>query len=113
MAHRAPSLSVPPAQYGRSSYDSANHYRRSSYDPVQHYPDYMHVNEHGEMGPNGHNKAPKKRGNLPKDTTDKLLAWFHSHLDHPYPTEEEKHKLMRQTGLQMSKLDNLCLHPIY
>lgn len=106
MAHRAPSLSVPPTQYGRNSYDSANHYRRNSYDPVQHYPDYMHVNEHGEMGPNGHNKAPKKRGNLPKDTTDKLLAWFHSHLDHPYPTEEEKHKLMRQTGLQMNQISN-------
>lgn len=114
LSHRAPSLSVPPAHYGRSGYDSAHHYRRNSYDTVQHYPDYMHMSEHAEMGSNGLNKPPKKRGNLPKDTTDKLLAWFHAHLDHPYPTEEEKHKLMRQTGLQMSKFGHpyLALHPL-
>lgn len=45
----------------------------------------------------------KRRGNLPKETTDKLRAWFVSHLTHPYPTEDEKQELMRQTGLQMSK----------
>jgi hypothetical protein len=49
-------------------------------------------------------KSRKRRGNLPKETTDKLRAWFKAHLHHPYPTEEEKQELMRQTGLQMSKL---------
>ena len=44
----------------------------------------------------------KRRGNLPKETTDKLRSWFIAHLSHPYPTEDEKQELMRQTGLQMS-----------
>lgn len=51
----------------------------------------------------GDNKQRKRRGNLPKETTDKLRAWFVAHLQHPYPTEDEKQDLMRQTGLQMSK----------
>jgi hypothetical protein len=48
-------------------------------------------------------KQRKRRGNLPKETTDKLRAWFVAHLQHPYPTEDEKQELMRKTGLQMSK----------
>jgi hypothetical protein len=55
------------------------------------------------MGIGGDSKQRKRRGNLPKETTDKLRAWFMSHLSHPYPTEDEKQELMRQTGLQMSK----------
>ena len=55
------------------------------------------------MGMHGDNKQRKRRGNLPKETTDKLRAWFVAHLHHPYPTEDEKQDLMRQTGLQMSK----------
>lgn len=53
-------------------------------------------------------KQRKRRGNLPKETTDKLRAWFMAHLAHPYPTEDEKQELMRQTGLQMSKYPLPC-----
>lgn len=55
---------------------------------------------HGVLG--GEAKQRKRRGNLPKETTDKLRSWFVAHLQHPYPTEDEKQELMRQTGLQMS-----------
>lgn len=51
-------------------------------------------------------KQRKRRGNLPKETTDKLKAWFHAHLLHPYPTEDEKQEFMRQTGLQMNQISN-------
>ncbi|KAE9367739.1 hypothetical protein N431DRAFT_296858, partial [Stipitochalara longipes BDJ] len=51
-------------------------------------------------------KQRKRRGNLPKETTDKLRAWFVAHLQHPYPTEDEKQELMRQTGLQMNQISN-------
>lgn len=55
------------------------------------------------MSDSGHDsKQRKRRGNLPKETTDKLRSWFVSHLQHPYPTEDEKQDLMRQTGLQIS-----------
>lgn len=56
-------------------------------------------------GLSGDNKQRKRRGNLPKETTDKLRSWFVAHLQHPYPTEDEKQELMRQTGLQMSKFE--------
>jgi hypothetical protein len=51
-------------------------------------------------------KQRKRRGNLPKETTDKLRAWFMAHLHHPYPSEDEKQELMRQTGLQMNQISN-------
>lgn len=66
------------------------------------YGEYTRFGEMG-MGMSGDNKQRKRRGNLPKETTDKLRAWFVAHLHHPYPTEDEKQELMRQTGLQMSE----------
>lgn len=67
-----------------------------------HYGDYLRFGEMA-IGVGTDNKQRKRRGNLPKETTDKLRAWFVGHLHHPYPTEDEKQELMRQTGLQMSK----------
>ena len=46
----------------------------------------------------------RRRGNLPKHVTDILRAWFQDHLDHPYPTEEDKQALMRQTNLSISQV---------
>jgi hypothetical protein len=62
------------------------------------------------VGIGGDTKQRKRRGNLPKETTDKLRAWFVAHLSHPYPTEDEKQDLMRQTGLQMSKFRSIWLY---
>lgn len=65
---------------------------------------HQDMGRYGNAGMGGDAKQRKRRGNLPKETTDKLRAWFVAHLQHPYPTEDEKQELMRQTGLQMSKL---------
>ncbi|KAI9047978.1 hypothetical protein LZ554_007777 [Drepanopeziza brunnea f. sp. 'monogermtubi'] len=54
----------------------------------------------------GENRPRKRRGNLPKETTDILRSWFISHLQHPYPSEDEKQSLMRQTGLAMNQISN-------
>ena len=63
-----------------------------------------HIHPYGMDINNGSGgKRRKRRGNLPKETTDKLRAWFVAHLQHPYPTEDEKQELVRRTGLQMSK----------
>ncbi|KAI1327889.1 hypothetical protein F5Y16DRAFT_182698 [Xylariaceae sp. FL0255] len=66
---------------------------------------FMRIGEFG-IGMSGDSKQRKRRGNLPKETTDKLRAWFVAHLHHPYPTEDEKQDLMRQTGLQMNQISN-------
>ncbi|KAK3177142.1 hypothetical protein OEA41_008470 [Lepraria neglecta] len=53
------------------------------------------------------NAGPRRRrGNLPRDTTDLLKSWFSDHLAHPYPTEDEKQMLCRRTGLAMTQISN-------
>lgn len=80
-----------------------HHVERMPFSPMGYGPPYGDYVRFGEMGMGGDSKQRKRRGNLPKETTDKLRTWFHDHLSHPYPTEDEKQELMRQTGLQMSK----------
>lgn len=98
-----------PSRVQSLSLGSAQMYERSPFSPAAYssYPEYMRAGELGGMGPHGDNKQRKRRGNLPKETTDKLRSWFLNHLNHPYPTEDEKQKLMQQTGLQMSEQPRL------
>lgn len=122
MMHPSAQVMEPnaPAYRQRSNYAFAYHHPsrvqslslgsihpldRTPFSPAGygHYQDYRGPYEYGGMSMNGDNKQRKRRGNLPKETTDKLRAWFVSHLTHPYPSEDEKQELMRQTGLQMSK----------
>ena len=83
-------------------YGHANRMQSLSLGSIGHY-EHIAPNPAQLSALNADNKQRKRRGNLPKETTDKLRSWFLSHLHHPYPTEEEKQTLMRQTGLQMSK----------
>jgi len=46
----------------------------------------------------------RRRGNLPKEVTDILRVWFHEHLDHPYPTEEDKQAFASRTGLTINQV---------
>lgn len=55
-------------------------------------------------------RPPRKRGKLPKETTDYLKAWLHRHSDHPYPSEEEKKQLCLATGLSMSQVSNWMIN---
>ncbi|KAG5924361.1 hypothetical protein E4U42_004653 [Claviceps africana] len=67
---------------------------------------YQDMGQYIDTGTGGDSKQRKRRGNLPKETTDLLRSWFVAHLQHPYPTEDEKQELMRQTGLQMNQISN-------
>lgn len=58
----------------------------------------------------GEKSKSKRRGNLPKQTTDILRAWLHEHLDHAYPNEEEKQQLIRETGLSKYSPELLSRH---
>ncbi|KAH8818979.1 hypothetical protein DL96DRAFT_144732 [Flagelloscypha sp. PMI_526] len=55
-------------------------------------------------------RPQRKRGKLPKETTDFLKAWLHRHADHPYPSEEEKKQLCHATGLSMSQVSNWMIN---
>jgi hypothetical protein len=53
------------------------------------------------------NRNRKRRGNLPRQITDIFRAWFYEHLDHPYPTEEDKQIFAERTGLTMAQVRGL------
>ncbi|KAI8660594.1 Homeobox domain-containing protein [Fusarium keratoplasticum] len=111
-AYREPNYGYPyhhPTRYQSLSAGSAHSFDRTPFTASGYNTPYQDFVRFGEMGPsslNGDNKQRKRRGNLPKETTDKLRAWFVAHLQHPYPTEDEKQELMRQTGLQMNQISN-------
>ncbi|CAK5261879.1 unnamed protein product [Mycena citricolor] len=54
--------------------------------------------------------SSRKRGRLPKETTDFLKAWLHSHSAHPYPSEIEKKQMCHATGLSMSQVSNWMIN---
>lgn len=123
-----PRADYPPQAYGRDRYDAQAYPPPSQYAVYDgggggggkrgrefgvsvngngYPPQNAYVAETGYggegMGGDGKSGGRKRRGNLPKETTDKLRAWFVGHLHHPYPTEDEKQDLMVRTGLQMSE----------
>ncbi|KAJ7064885.1 hypothetical protein C8F01DRAFT_1367116 [Mycena amicta] len=57
-----------------------------------------------------HPMPQRKRGRLPKETTDFLKAWLHSHSAHPYPSEIEKKQMCHATGLSMSQVSNWMIN---
>lgn len=84
-------------------------------DPEQVSPSMMGHPAQANFGIVGDGVDPKmkrRRGNLPKPVTDILRAWFHEHLDHPYPSEEDKQMFMTRTGLSISQV-SLTDHRLY
>ncbi|KAG0175201.1 hypothetical protein DFQ30_010976 [Apophysomyces sp. BC1015] len=48
----------------------------------------------------------RRRGNLPKAVTAILRDWLSKHKKHPYPTEEEKAALAKETSLTLNQISN-------
>lgn len=50
----------------------------------------------------------RKRRDLPARTVAILKKWMMSpeHIEHPYPSEEEKKELMKETGIDLKQLSN-------
>ncbi|KAI3792509.1 hypothetical protein L2E82_06391 [Cichorium intybus] len=48
----------------------------------------------------------RRAGKLPGDTTYVLKDWWQQHSKWPYPTEEDKAKLVEETGLQLKQINN-------
>ena len=87
-------------------------YGSPTYPRGEFYPPYGLTSMNGASSPltpasvgestDGRNR--RRRGNLPKSITDRLRGWFQDHLDHPYPSEEEKQMFMMQTGLTINQV---------
>ncbi|KAL8114527.1 homeobox protein knotted-1-like 7 [Apium graveolens] len=48
----------------------------------------------------------RRAGKLPGDTTSVLKEWWQQHSKWPYPTEDDKAKLVEDTGLQLKQINN-------
>ncbi|GAA0151437.1 homeodomain transcription factor [Lithospermum erythrorhizon] len=48
----------------------------------------------------------RRAGKLPGDTTSVLKQWWQTHSKWPYPTEEDKARLVQETGLHLKQINN-------
>ncbi|KAJ8512830.1 hypothetical protein OPV22_003264 [Ensete ventricosum] len=48
----------------------------------------------------------RRAGKLPGDSTSTLKAWWQSHAKWPYPTEDDKARMVEETGLQLKQINN-------
>lgn len=51
-------------------------------------------------------RQQKKRGIFPKAATNIMRAWLFQHLNHPYPSEDQKKQLAEETGLTILQVNN-------
>lgn len=65
------------------------------------------VEGEGSSKPTGKGtKRQKKRGIFSKTATNILRAWLFQHLQHPYPSEDQKKQLGAETGLTILQVNN-------
>jgi hypothetical protein len=90
----------PTRRHHSFSFSPATYWDRRPLFPED---EYSPAHSNYKREPNGESRPKRRRGNLPRESTDRLRAWFDAHQEHPYPSEEVKQALMRETGLQMSR----------
>ncbi|KAL3475631.1 homeobox KN domain-containing protein [Aspergillus californicus] len=95
-------VNAPPMHYGYPPIAYQSDSEHASPQGLPHLPQ----SNFGILGDHMDSKNKRRRGNLPKPVTDILRAWFHEHLDHPYPSEEDKQMFMTRTGLTISQISN-------
>jgi hypothetical protein len=95
------------AYYPRAAYAGAPHpaYENTYHQQAQPY----NYTFQSTLGVDNNSFNRKRRGNLPKEATGILKAWFSAHRDSPYPTEDEKVALCNQTQLTLNQV-SICPH---
>ncbi|KAE8144148.1 homeobox KN domain-containing protein [Aspergillus avenaceus] len=96
----------PSAMHGQVPYHYPVSYPSDSEQASPQSLSHAQPSNFGILGDPIDSKNKRRRGNLPKPVTDILRAWFHEHLDHPYPSEEDKQMFMTRTGLTISQISN-------
>ncbi|EEP78456.1 predicted protein [Uncinocarpus reesii 1704] len=96
-----------PSAYNSPAHGSYQSYYGGEHESAaqSHFTDAKST-KYDSFGDSADSKSKKRRGNLPKPTTDILRAWFYEHLDHPYPSEQDKQMFITRTGLTISQISN-------
>lgn len=105
-----------PMEYGR--YGQSYYQDRSplgyeggyrSLESSPYHMKYSQLLSYPMMGYPSHANGRRRRGNLPKQITDMLRLWLQEHLDHPYPSDEQKQIFIQRTGLTISQVSSLII----
>ena len=96
-------------RYTPSPYESPGYgqYNRPYRGDLEYSPQHVNSPQNPNFGVLGDPVDPRnkrRRGNLPKPVTEILRTWFMEHLDHPYPSEEDKQMFITRTGLTISQV---------
>ncbi|KAK5312140.1 homeodomain superfamily [Exophiala xenobiotica] len=99
-------LSRYPQLYdqGRSPLGYDRRYR--SLDASPYHTKYSQLLSYPIMGYPTHGNGRRCRGNFPTPITDILDLWLQEHLDHPYPSDEQKQVFIQRTGLTITQISN-------
>lgn len=104
------------SRYGQATFESSSRAYSSMYAEVDYSSQPVNGPQQpgfGVLGDSNDPRSKRRRGNLPKQVTDILRAWFHDHLDHPYPTEEDKQMFIARTGLSLSQVRDSTWAPTH
>lgn len=65
-------------------------------------------NDPSDCSPTKKSNGKRKSASLPSETVEYLKAWMMSpeHIAHPYPTEQEKVDIMKDTKIELKQLTN-------
>ncbi|XP_059141698.1 trithorax group protein osa-like [Physella acuta] len=55
--------------------------------------------------PQANKTESKKHPSLPKEAVAMMMEWLRSHKDNPYPNDDEKAMLIKQTGLSINQIN--------
>jgi hypothetical protein len=94
-----PNNSRPPS---RSALELPNHFSHSNSAPNLVALKSSDENINSDLG----NSGPKVGARFSRESVRILKGWLSTHHRHPYPTEEEKESLRRQTGLNKTQITN-------
>jgi hypothetical protein len=89
--------STPKASENTSSPESQEHDQNKS--DAEHTPESQSTNSDGKA-----QGTTDARPRFSKHARSTLKVWFHEHREHPYPSQEEKDNLQRQTGLNHGQI---------
>ncbi|CAG5116419.1 unnamed protein product [Candidula unifasciata] len=96
-------LTHPMAGYHEGGY--IQHGMSHVYRSMKDGPDVYGEAALGVASPQTNKTESKKHPSLPKEAVAMMMEWLRNHKDNPYPNDDEKAMLIKQTGLSINQIN--------
>ncbi|BFZ22761.1 hypothetical protein BsWGS_25800 [Bradybaena similaris] len=96
-------LTHPMAGYHEGGY--IQHGMGHVYRSMKDGPDVYGEAAMGVASPQTNKTESKKHPSLPKEAVAMMMEWLRNHKDNPYPNDDEKAMLIKQTGLSINQIN--------